>query len=74
MRSYLPRPFPRCEGHPRREQCKDCRRNVNVYPLSSDSVWQVWMHPWVGHGECPDYAAPYPTTTPAVANGKEATA
>ena len=71
MRGYLPQDFARCESNPERAQCSDCRRNVKTNPVSPDRSWQVWIGPWVGHGPCPDYAAPLPTTAQALAAAAE---
>lgn len=71
MRLYLPRDFARCESNPLRPQCNDCRRNVKINPVESSYAWQTWIGPWVGHGDCPDYVAPQPSTTEALAAAAE---
>lgn len=52
---YLPQDFGRCSGNPDRVQCHDCKRNISNSPVHPEMAWQVWIGPWVGHGECPDY-------------------
>lgn len=52
---YLPQDFARCSSNPRRKECEDCKRNVSNSPAHPEVVWQVWIGPWTGHGECPDF-------------------
>ena len=51
---YKPQDFARCESNPLLDQCKQCRRNVNINPVSPDAQRQSWIGPWVGHGPCPN--------------------
>lgn len=51
---YLPQDFGRCPSNPQREECADCKRNINNSPIHPEMAWQTWVGPWTGHGECPD--------------------
>ena len=49
---YAPADFARCAGSGR-EECRTCKRNVDVSPIHPSAMRQVWIGRWEMEQPCP---------------------